>query len=134
RWPGRGSGGRSECAPPPSGSARGPRLQAGQQGPAPDAGAYPKRSSALGGRQQSKLAAPPLGLGSVQVAPALSSLRSPIRRSAGPPGVGPPAASGPPPALFLHPGVQGCLGRLHLAGPLLELSFPLRRPLLQGLE
>src|SRR6185437_4674802 len=76
RWLGRGSGGRSGCAPPPSGSSRDPQLQAGQQGPAPDAGAYLKRSLALGGRQQSKLAAPPLGLNSFQVAPALSSLRS----------------------------------------------------------
>ena len=42
---------------------------------------------------------------------------------------------------LLHPGVQSCLGHLHLAGPLLELAgpllelgLPLLRPLFQLLE
>ena len=35
---------------------------------------------------------------------------------------------------LLHPGVQSCLGHLHLAGPLLELGLPFLRPLFQLLE
>ena len=77
--------------------------------------------------KQLNLAAPPLELDSSQVAPALSSLRSPSRRSTGPPEL---VLLQLPDRLLdrlLHPGVQCCLGRLHLAGPLLELGLLLRR-------
>ena len=76
------------------------------------------------------LAAPPLGLGSFQAAPVLSSLRSPSQRFAVPRAL---VLLELPDRLLdrlMHPGVQSCLGRFHLAGPLLELSLPLLRRLL----